>query len=47
MDTGLAAENEGLRATGAKAGLLEDDFEEAYLRLRDPHKVTHKVAKAH
>ncbi len=35
MDTGLAAENEGLRATGAKAGLVEDDFEEAMIHL-DP-----------
>lgn len=36
MDTGLAAENEGLLAAGATAGQVEEQFEKAYLRLRDP-----------
>lgn len=36
MDTGLAAAKEGLRAADATAGQVEEQFERAYLRLRDP-----------
>ncbi|MDQ3688946.1 MAG: sigma-70 family RNA polymerase sigma factor [Chloroflexota bacterium] len=36
MDTGLEAENEGLRPAGATAGEVEEHFEKAYRRLRDP-----------
>lgn len=35
MDTGLAAEDDRLRA-GENAGQAEEQFEEAYVRLRDP-----------
>lgn len=36
MDTGLAAENEKLRAADLTADQFEESFEESYLRLRDP-----------
>jgi RNA polymerase sigma-70 factor (ECF subfamily) len=36
MDTGLAAEGEKLRSSGALAGDIDASFEEAYLSFRDP-----------
>ncbi|HSK47857.1 MAG TPA: sigma-70 family RNA polymerase sigma factor [Coriobacteriia bacterium] len=36
MDTGLAADVDGRHPAGAAAGQIEEQFEKAYLRLRDP-----------